>query len=52
MQYTEREILERADGFCKEPKPFFLSNEREFLQDLVLDLHNTILNIFLFISYN
>lgn len=38
MQYTEREILERTNRFCENPKPFFLSDEREFLQNLVLDL--------------
>ena len=38
MQYTEREILERTNRFCENPKPFFLSDEREFLHNLVLDL--------------
>ena len=38
MQYTEKEILERTNRFCENPKPFFLSDEREFLHNLVLDL--------------
>lgn len=38
MQYTKREILERTNSFCENPKPLFLSDKREFLHNLVLDL--------------
>lgn len=38
MTYTEKELQERVDAFCKEPKPFFLSGERDFVKDLLSDL--------------
>ena len=38
MTYTEKELQERVNAFCKEPKPFFLSGERDFVKDLLSDL--------------
>lgn len=38
MTYTEKELQERVNAFCKEPKPVFLFDERDFVKDLLSDL--------------